>query len=90
MPFIYLSQEVSNETFQYALELAVEAGANFSGVLCGRATWKNGVKVLVDQGRTALEDWLHGEGVRNIENVNEHLREAQPWFLMSESHSEKR
>jgi tagatose 1,6-diphosphate aldolase len=60
-------------------------------VLCGRATWKNGVKVLVDQGRTALEDWLHGEGARNIENVNEHLRAAQPWFLMrEESQSEKR
>jgi len=38
VPFIYLSQGVSNETFQFALELAAEAGVAFSGVLCGRAT----------------------------------------------------
>jgi len=29
VPFIYLSQGVSNETFQYALELAAEAGVSF-------------------------------------------------------------
>lgn len=61
MPFIYLSQGVSNETFQYALELAAEAGVNFSGVLCGRVTWKDGVTVFVDKGLTALEDWLNQE-----------------------------
>lgn len=91
IPFIYLSQGVSNETFLYALELAAEAGVNFSGVLCGRATWKDGVAVFVERGLTALEDWLHREGTRNIENVNKHLRAAQPWFAMAEeSHLEKR
>lgn len=84
VPFIYLSQGVSNETFQYALELASEAGVNFSGVLCGRATWKDGVAVFVAKGVTALEDWLNGEGARNIKNVNQHLRSAQPWFWMNE------
>ena len=91
VPFIYLSQGVSNETFQYALELAAEAEVNFSGVLCGRATWKDGVAVFVEHGLTALEDWLHREGARNIENVNKHLRAAQPWFAMTEEpHLEKR
>jgi tagatose 1,6-diphosphate aldolase len=91
VPFIYLSQGVSNETFQYALELAAEAGVNFSGVLCGRATWKDAVTVFVDKGLTALEDWLHVEGARNIKNVNQYLRSAQPWFSMNqESHLEKR
>jgi tagatose 1,6-diphosphate aldolase len=91
VPFIYLSQGVSNETFQYALELAAEAGVNFSGVLCGRATWKDGVTVFVDKGLTALEDCLHDEGARNIKNVNQYLRSAQPWFSMNqESHLEKR
>jgi len=91
VPFIYLSQGVSNETFQYALELASEAEVNFSGVLCGRATWKDGVAVFVEHGLTALEDWLHSEGARNIENVNKHLQTAQPWFLMNEeSHSGRR
>jgi len=64
---------------------------NFSGVLCGRSTWKGGVAIFVEHGLTALEDWLHSEGVRNIENVDQHLRTAQPWFWMKEeTHSEKR
>jgi tagatose 1,6-diphosphate aldolase len=91
VPFIYLSQGVNNETFQYALELATEAEVNFSGVLCGRATWQDGVAVFVERGLTALEDWLHSEGARNIGNVNQYLQGAQPWFAMNEqSHLEKR
>jgi len=80
VPFLYLSEGVSNETFQFGLELAAEAGATFSGVLCGRATWKDGVVVLVERGMAALEDWLGREGVRNIENINRHLNTATPWF----------
>ncbi len=80
IPFIYLSQGVSNETFQYALELAAEAQVNFSGVLCGRATWRDGVEVFVKNGEAALEDWLGSTGVGNIENVNRHLRAAGPWY----------
>jgi tagatose 1,6-diphosphate aldolase len=80
VPFIYLSEGVSNGAFQFGLELASEAGANFSGVLCGRATWKDGVEVFVKRGASALQDWLADEGVRNIENVNKHLDGATPWF----------
>jgi tagatose 1,6-diphosphate aldolase len=80
VPFIYLSQGVNNETFLYALDLAEEAGVNFSGVLCGRATWQDGVGVLVKSGRQALEEWLHEEGVKNIENVNRHLSAAHSCF----------
>ena len=79
LPFIYLSQGVANETFQYALELAAEAGVAFSGVLCGRATWKDGVEILVKRGENALEDWLHSTGAQNIQNVNRHLKAAVPW-----------
>jgi tagatose 1,6-diphosphate aldolase len=79
IPFIYLSQGVTNETFQYALELAAEAGVAFSGVLCGRATWKDGVEILVKRGENALEDWLHTTGAQNIQNVNRHLTAAVPW-----------
>jgi tagatose 1,6-diphosphate aldolase len=82
VPFLYLSEGVSNATFQFGLELAAEAGAAFSGVLCGRATWKEGVAVLVESGMTALEDWLGQEGVRNIENINRHLLAATPWFAV--------
>lgn len=80
IPFIYLSQGVSNETFLYALELATEAGVQFSGVLCGRATWQQGVPVFVKKGAAALEDWLLEQGVKNIQNVNHGLRSAYSCF----------
>jgi len=80
VPFIYLSQGVSNEDFQYALELAAEAGVKSSGVLCGRATWQDGVPVFAKNGAKALEEWLLQEGVKNIENVNRHLSTAQSCF----------
>lgn len=82
VPFIYLSEGVSNEAFLHALELAAEAGVKFSGVLCGRATWKEGVPVFVEKGRAALDDWLEGAGIRNVENVNQRLAAATPWFAV--------
>jgi len=79
-PFIYLSAGVSNEVFSETLELAAESGTNFSGVLCGRATWKEGIPVYAKKGLKALEDWLSTEGVKNIKNVNDRLTAAKPWF----------
>jgi tagatose 1,6-diphosphate aldolase len=80
VPFIYLSEGVSNATFQYGLELASEAQVKFSGVLCGRATWKDGVTVFVSGGMSALERWLVEQGIENIQNVNKRLGSATPWF----------
>jgi tagatose 1,6-diphosphate aldolase len=79
-PFIYLSAGVSNAEFTESLELAAEAGTRFSGVLCGRATWKDGIPVFGKQGAGAFRTWLESEGVRNIENVNARLKAARPWF----------
>ncbi len=79
-PFIYLSAGVSNEVFSETLELCAESGTNFSGVLCGRATWKDGMPVYAKQGVKALEDWLNDQGVKNIKNVNDRLKAAKPWF----------
>ena len=79
-PFIYLSAGVSNDTFSETLELASETGVNFSGVLCGRATWKDGMPIYAKQGAKALEDWLLDQGVKNINNVNDRLKSAKPWF----------
>lgn len=79
-PFIYLSAGVSNDTFIETLELAGEAGVNFSGVLCGRATWKDGVPIYAKQGLSAFQDWLADQGVKNIQNVNRALRAAKPWY----------
>ena len=79
-PFIYLSAGVSNAEFAESLELAAEAGTRFSGVLCGRATWKDGISVYGKQGADAFRKWLENEGVKNIANVNDHLKPARPWF----------
>ena len=79
-PFIYLSAGVSNAEFTETLELAGEAGTRFSGVLCGRATWKDGIPVFGKQGADAFRKWLEHEGVRNIDNVNARLKAARPWF----------
>ena len=79
-PFIYLSAGVSNPEFSETLELAGEAGTRFSGVLCGRATWKDGIPIYAKQGAAAFRAWLESEGVKNIANVNERLKPAHPWF----------
>ena len=79
-PFIYLSAGVSNAEFTESLELAAEAGTRFSGVLCGRATWKDGIPVFGRQGGAAFRKWLETEGVKNINNVNARLKPAHPWF----------
>ncbi|HXB73086.1 MAG TPA: tagatose 1,6-diphosphate aldolase [Candidatus Acidoferrales bacterium] len=79
-PFIYLSAGVSNAQFTESLKMASEAGTSYSGVLCGRATWKEGVPVYAKQGVKALEDWLQREGVKNITAVNSAIQSAQPWY----------
>jgi len=79
-PFIYLSAGVSNAEFTESLELAAEAGVKFSGVLCGRATWKDGIPVYAKQGRQAFEHWMRDQGVKNIKNVNDRLKAATPWY----------
>jgi len=79
LPFIYLSAGVSNDVFTETLELAAESGVRFSGVLCGRATWKEAIPVYAKQGVKALEDWLGDQGVKNINNVNDRLKAASPW-----------
>jgi tagatose 1,6-diphosphate aldolase len=79
-PFIYLSAGVSNAVFIETLELAAESGTTFNGVLCGRATWKDGIPIYAKQGAKAFESWLKDEGVKNIGNVNNGLKAAHPWY----------
>ncbi len=84
-PFIYLSAGVSNPVFIETLELAVESGTTFNGVLCGRATWKDGIAIYAKQGPKAFEDWLNTTGVENITNVNNALKQAHSWHDKVES-----
>ena len=78
-PFIYLSAGVSNPVFIETLELAGESGVAFNGVLCGRATWKDGIPIYAVKGEAAFRDWLNTVGVENVENVNKALKAATPW-----------
>jgi tagatose 1,6-diphosphate aldolase len=79
-PFIYLSAGVSNALFTESLAMASEAGTDYSGVLCGRATWKDAIPVYAKQGVKALEEWLQRDGVRNIQAVNAAIQSAKPWY----------
>jgi tagatose 1,6-diphosphate aldolase len=79
-PFIYLSAGVSNGEFTEALALAAESGVRYAGVLCGRATWKDGMPIYAKQGGAAFKQWLETTGVANISNVNKAIRSASPWF----------
>jgi tagatose 1,6-diphosphate aldolase len=78
-PFIYLSAGVGNAQFVESLTMAAEADTDYSGVLCGRATWSNGVPVYAKDGVKALEDWLEDEGVKNINAVNDAIKSAKSW-----------
>lgn len=81
VPFIYLSAGVTDEVFRETLELAAEAGTPFSGVLCGRATWQDGIPAYGSGGAEALRAWLQDRGVQNIEALNAVLAKgAQPWW----------
>ena len=80
-PLIYLSAGVTDEVFCEMLELAIEAGGMFSGVLCGRATWQEGISVYANEGVAAFEGWLADRGARNIQTVNKVLAGgAMPWW----------
>jgi len=85
LPFIFLSAGVSNPVFIETLELAGESGVEFNGVLCGRATWKDGIAVYAKHGEDAFRQWLETTGVENINNVNKALQAATSWHKKIEN-----
>lgn len=81
VPFIYLSAGVTDDVFRETLELAAEAGTPFSGVLCGRATWQDGIPEYGRGGAAALRQWLSQQGVQNVQALNAVLAKgAKPWW----------
>jgi tagatose 1,6-diphosphate aldolase len=83
-PFIYLSAGVSNDQFIESLNMAAESGTDYSGVLCGRATWADGMPIYATKGLAALEDFLNTEGVAHIEAVNKAIAGAKSWKLKAD------
>ncbi len=82
-PFIYLSAGVTDEIFRETLELAAEAGTDFAGVLCGRATWQDGISEFGKGSTAGLERWLNDRGVQNITALNQVLAKgAKPWWTI--------
>ena len=80
LPYIYLSAGVSAKLFQETLVFAHESGANFTGVLCGRATWAGSVKDYIEQGEEAARQWLRTSGFQNIDELNQVLKQtATSW-----------
>ena len=80
-PFIYLSAGVDMDVFIASLKLAGEAGVPFSGVLCGRATWKGAIPIFAQHSSEAMREWLEADGVANIKRLNEVVDEhAKPWW----------
>ncbi|MBE6469310.1 MAG: tagatose-bisphosphate aldolase [Coriobacteriaceae bacterium] len=76
LPFIFLSAGVSAELFRETLRFAKEAGSTFNGVLCGRATWADGVKAFCEGGEDGAVAWLRDQGRKNVEELNEVLKET--------------
>lgn len=80
-PMIYLSAGVDALQMRESLRLANDSGAEWNGVLCGRATWQNGISEYAENGSGALRDWLQEGGVDNITKMNAIIDEgAKPWY----------
>ena len=80
LPYIYLSAGVSLMEFINCLEFAAEAGARYSGVLCGRATWQDGATIYARSGLPTLLEWLGTAGTGNLRALNTALRVASSCF----------
>jgi len=78
-PYVYLSAGVSGAQFLESLRMAGEAGSQFSGVLCGRATWSEGISEYARNGSEGLKRWLDTSGGEYVCRIRECLKAAVPW-----------
>ena len=82
LPFIFLSAGVSARMFQETLKFAKLSGSKFNGVLCGRATWANGVDEFILKGEESAREWMKTQGRKNIQELNDVLNKtATPIIL---------
>lgn len=80
-PMIYLSAGVDAPQMRESLRLANDSGAGWNGVLCGRATWQNGIAEYADKGVEGLKAWLKEGGVENITKMNAIIDDgAKSWY----------
>lgn len=66
---VYLSAGVTFERFEASLKMAIEAGVDFSGFMCGRAIWSDAVSVFGENGESALNEWLADVGQTRLSRL---------------------
>lgn len=66
---VYLSAGVAFESFEASLQLAREAGVDFSGFMCGRALWSDAISVFGQSGEAQLRDWLSTTGIQRLRRL---------------------
>jgi tagatose 1,6-diphosphate aldolase len=75
-PWVLLSAGVDYPAYKQQVEMAVAAGA--SGVLGGRAFWK---EYFQQDGPTAPEAFARGEAAERVRQIDEIVKaKAKPWF----------
>lgn len=70
IPLVYLSAGVTFDRFRASLKMARDTGVDYSGFMCGRAIWSDGVAVFGAGGETALTDWLADVGVERFRQLS--------------------
>ena len=61
--------------------MAAEAGTDYSGVLCGRATWKEGMPIYAKQGvKGAGGLAVHGRREEH-QRGERAIKPAKPWYV---------
>ena len=69
LPVVFLSAGVPFDWFEASLQMAVEAGADFAGLMCGRSIWSDAVAVFGTRGEGAMRDWLAETGVARLHRL---------------------
>ena len=69
LPVVFLSAGVPFDRFEASLRMAVEAGADFAGFMCGRSIWSDAVAVFGTRGEGAMRDWLAETGVARLQRL---------------------
>lgn len=69
LPFIFLSGGVPTDLFLDTLSFAHEASSNFSGILGGRAIWKESIQIYIQHGEDKTSEWMRETGMKNILDI---------------------
>lgn len=69
LPLVYLSAGVPFDWFAASLDMAVQAGVDFKGFMCGRSIWSDAIGIFGAKGEAAMRDWLADTGVQRLQHL---------------------